>query len=125
MTNIENFIHFFTSNTNSFSREDLQYLFNAKQIVEKKYQSSSFNPEQRIDYLIDFISNYESEDFSKYTHFLLLIGYSSNYPLIISELETLFDFLEKILPASAKIKLGNWKNEDLDKEVSLMLLGSY
>ena len=122
---IEKAIQTLTSNTESFTREDLLYLFNTNRIWEGKYQSYSFNAQQRINYLIDLLSNYEYGDFSKYTHFFLMIRYSSNYPLMVSEIERLSVFFEKFLPETAEIKIGRGKDETLGTEMGLFLLGSY
>jgi len=103
----------------------LQYLFVINQIFDYRYQSYSFDADRRIDYLIDLISNYVSEDFSKFTHLLLMFRTSSDYPLAQSELEKMQNFFKQYLPASANIRYGYETDETLDTEVCLLFWGSY
>jgi len=134
MTKVEDAIRRLTANTctkyevrgtQSFSREELEYLFKTKLIHECPYHTRAYDVHQRVDYLIDLFSNYVSEDFSKYTRFLLMFRTSSDYPLAQSELERLENFFNQYLPASANIRYGYGNDETLGTEVSLLFVGSY
>jgi len=120
---IERIIETLTLNTDFFSKEELQYLFKSEFISEYKYKSHSFDTKYRIDYLIDLISNYERADFSIYKEFILMIRYSSDFPLKVSELEIFMNFLHQLLPKFAKIKFGHGKDEKLREEISVFLVG--
>jgi hypothetical protein len=133
-TRIEKSIRALTSNTcteyeirgtKSFIREDLQYLFDTEKFYEYRYQSYSFNAEQRIEYLIDLISNYENEDFSDFTRIFLMFRTSSNFPLIREEMDRIQNYFNHRLPSSANIRYGYGNDETLGTEVSILLLGSY
>lgn len=125
MVKIESSILRLTANTKSFTRAELKYLFNTKLIFEDTYQSHSNNINQRIDYLIDLLSNYETEDFSKYTHFFLMFKTSLAYPLNQNELDKIQDYFNHRLPSTAIIRYGYGINENLDTEASLLFLSSY
>ena len=122
---IEKSIRSLIANSNSFTRGELLYLFNTKQIFEDTYQSHSNNLDQRIDYLIDLLSNYKTEKFSNYTHFFLMFRTSSVHPLVQKELDMIHDFFKQYLPASASVRYGYGNDESLDTEVSLFFLCSY
>jgi len=121
---IEDAIRRLIADTLSFSRTELTYLFDTELINEGRYHSRAYNVAQRMDYLIDLFS-YESEDFSKYTRFLLMFRTSSDYPLVQSELEKIQNFFNQYLPASANIRYGYGTDEKLGTEVSLLLVGTY
>jgi len=125
MAKVEDSIRRLTAGTKSFSREELEYLFKTKLIHECPYHSRAYDVHKRTDYFIDLFSNYVSEDFSKYTQFLLMFRTSSDYPLAQSELERLENFFNQYLPASANIRYGYGNDETLGTEVSLLFLGSY
>jgi hypothetical protein len=122
---VEDAIRRLTTHTESFKKEELKYLFKTNRIVEENYRSFAYNPKHRTDYLIDLLSNYETSDFSNYTHFLLMLRTSSAYPLPQHELEILQNIFTQILPASANIRFGYGYDENLGTEVSVFLLGSY
>ena len=144
MAKVEDTISIMTSISNSFKREELDYLFKTKLVTYSKHLTyayrfnnltdlqanndttdySSNNHCKRIDYLIDLLSK-DMPDHSCSTHFLLIFRTSSAYPLVQSEIDTLQDFFGKYLPASANVRYGYGIDESLDKEVSLYLLGSY
>jgi hypothetical protein len=125
MAKVDDAIRRLTANTKSFTREELAYLFNTKLISECPYHSRSYNADQRIDYLMDLISNYESRDFSENTHFLLMFRTSPDCPLTQSEQDRSQNFFKQRLPSSANIRYGYGTDEHLDTEVSLLLLCSY
>jgi len=122
---VENSIRRLTCDTKSLAREELDYLFKTNLIYQTRYHTFAYNPSQRIDYLIDLLSNYVSEDFSKFTHFLLIFRTSSAYPLVKSELDMIQNFFSQYLPASANVRYGYGNNENLGKEISLLFLGSH
>ena len=125
MAKIEYAIRRLTVNTKSFARKEVEYLFKTNLIREGRFHSFAYNPDQRTDYLIDLLSNYVSEDISKYTHILLMFRTSSSYPFVQKEMEMIQKFFSQYLPASANIRYGYGTDEELDMEVSLFLLGSY
>jgi len=125
MAKVENDIRCFTRNTKSFTREELQYLFNTNLIYQERFHSYVYNPNQRIDYLIDLFPNYVSNDLSKYTHFLLMFRTASAYPLVQSELDILQNLFSQYLPASASIRYGYGNDENLNTEIGLSFLCSY
>jgi len=125
MARVEDDIRSLTCNTESFKREDLEYLFKTNLITFSNRHSCTYDPSQRIDYLIDLVSNYEMPDYSSSTNILLMFRTSSAYPLVQSEIDTIQNFFSQYLPASANIRYGYGTDETLDKEVSLFLLGSY
>ncbi|MDR2970681.1 MAG: hypothetical protein LBU83_01950 [Bacteroidales bacterium] len=124
MAKVENTIRELTADTN-FTREELQYLFKTNLIYEDKYHSCAYNVQQRIEYLIDLFSNYQTKDFSNFTHFLVVFRTSSAFPLSTTELEKIQDFFSRYLPASANIRLGYGIFEGLETEVGVMVVGSY
>jgi hypothetical protein len=133
---IEGYIKRFTENTctahevSSFTRKELEYLFATSGIYQNDYYSYSYyaqstkysNP--RIDYLIDLFS-YETVDFSKATHFLLMFRTAQDYPLLAAEWEKIKDFFGQLFPPAANIRYGYGNNETLGTQVSLSLLCSY
>jgi len=121
---VEDTIRRLIADTKFFSREELRFLFNTKLICERTYQSHSKKVDQRIGYLIDLISNYTSNNFSKFAHFLLMFRTSSEYPLTQHEMEIAENFFNQYLPASAIIRYGYGIDEKLDMEVSLLLVCS-
>ena len=125
MARVEEDIRSLTSNTKSFKREELEYLFKTNLITFRNRRSFAFNLSQRIDYLIDLFSNYDMTDYSPNTHFLLMFRTSSAYPFDQRELDMIQGFFSQFLPASANIRYGYGNDENLDTEVSLLLLGSY
>jgi len=125
MAKVEDTIRCFTRNTKSFTREELEYLFKTNLIYQNRYHTFAFNVNQRLDYLIDLLINYVSEDYSRYTHFLLMFRTASAYPLIQKELDMIQHFFSQYLPASANIRYGYGNDENLNTEISLLLLGSY
>ena len=125
MARVEDDIRSLTSDTNSFKREELDYLFKTNLITFAHLCSYAYNPSQRIDYLIDLLSNYDMPDYSCSTDFLLMFRTSSAYPLVQSEIDMLQNFFGKYLPASANKRYGYGNDENLETEVSLFLLGSY
>ena len=112
MAKIEYAIRRLTANTKSFARKEVEYLFKTNLIREGRFHSFAYNPDQRIDYLIDLLSNYVSEDFSNYTHFILMFRTSSVYPLDQRELDMIQVFFSKYLPASANIRYGYGNDEN-------------
>jgi len=145
MARVEEDIRRLTNNSNSFKREELDYLFKTNLItfayrltnayrfdyladLLANYNTpdySSYNKSKRIDYLIDLMSNKDMPDYSSSTDFLLMFRTSSDYPLVQSEIDMLQTFFNHYLPASANVRYGYGTDESLDKEVSLYLLGSY
>ena len=121
---IDDAINRLIADTNSFKKEELKYLFNTERIYENNYQSSAYDVTKRIDYMIDLFSNYVNEDFSKYTHFLLMFRTSSKYSLTQAETEALQNFFIEYLPKSANVRFGYGSDENLGVEVELMVLGS-
>ena len=122
---VEDDIRRLTTNTKSFKREELDYLFKTNLITFRTYHSHSNNPNQRIDYLTDLLSKWVSDDFSDNTHFLLMFRTSSAYPLVQSELDMIQNFFSQYFPASASIRYGYGNDENLGTEVSLYFLCSY
>ena len=126
MAKVENSIRKLIANTKSFKRDELEYLFKTKLIYEDSYHSCVYNVHQRIDYLIDLLSNYKScENFSEYSHFILMFRTSSEYPLTQRETDTLQNFFNQYLPASVNMRYGYGTNEKLGTEISLQILCSY
>ena len=145
MARVEEDIRRLTSNSNSFKREELEYLFKTKLVTfanrltyayrfdyladllsnNDTSECSNDDNSKRIDYLIDLLSNKDMPDYSCSTDFLLMFRTSSAYPLVQSEIDALQAFFSKFLPASANVRYGYGIDESLDKEVSLYLLGSY
>jgi len=121
---IEGMIHRFTVDTKSFTRKELEYLFNTDMITERKYRSHSYDVSQRIEYLKDLIANYESDNFSDYTSFILMFRTSSDYPLDQSESKALKNLFNQHLPASANVRYGYGYDEKLGTDVGILLLGS-
>jgi hypothetical protein len=122
---VEDSIRRLIANSKSFSREELEYLFNTKLICERPFHSRTYDVCKRVDYLIDLFTNYVSEDFSQYTRFLMMFRASSENPLVQSELEIIQNFFNQYLPPSANIRYGYGNDETLGTEVSLLLLCSY
>ena len=114
----------FTVDTKSFTRKELEYLFNTDMITERKYRSHSYEVSQRIEYLKDLVANYESDNFSDYTRFILMFRTSSDYPLDQSESEALQNLFNQHLPASANVRYGYGYDEKLGTDVGILLLGS-
>ena len=125
MAKVEHSICRLTVNSKSFKRDELKYLFDTKWIFYDTYQSRSYDISKRIDYLIDLFENYETFDFSQFTHFLLMFRTSSEYPLNEAETEALQNFFKEYFPKSANLKFGYGIEENLGTEISLMFLGSY
>ena len=125
MAKVEDAIRRLTANTKSFKREELKYIFDTAQITENRYQSRVYDINQRTDYLIELFENYVLEDFSKFTHFLLMFRTSSEYPLTQEETEVLQKFFIEFLPTNVNIRFGYGNDENLDTEIYLMLLGNY
>ncbi|MCL2074112.1 MAG: hypothetical protein FWH18_09330 [Marinilabiliaceae bacterium] len=124
MSKVEDAIRRLIANTNSFTREELKYLFDTALITENRYQSRAYDINQRIDYLIELFENYVSRDFSELTHFLLMFRTSSEYPLTQEETDIMQNFFIEILPKTANVRFGYGIDENLGTEVSLLLLGS-
>ena len=125
MAKVENVIRDLIADTQSFTREALGYLFDTKLITNDSYQSHSQDVSQRMDYLIDLFSNYVTDDYSQFTHFVLMFRTSSDYPLVQGELDRIVDFFRQYLPLSADIRCGYGNDEILDVEVGLFFLGYY
>jgi hypothetical protein len=124
-TNIKKTIRTLTSNTkNKITKEELQYLFDAERLLEFKYNSYSFKTDQRIDYLIDLITNYEYKECSESTRIILMISTSSNFPLAEEEIERLQNFFSLRLPSSANIRYYFGSDEALGMEVNILVLCS-
>jgi hypothetical protein len=127
MAKIEDDIRRLTAGTESFKREELEYLFKTDLIYADRYHSFAYNPDQRMDYLIDLLSNYGETppEFSKFTHFILMFRTASEYPLVKKEQNMIRNFFSQYLPASANIRYGYGTDKNLDTEVSLFLVCSY
>jgi hypothetical protein len=108
-----------------FIREELEYLFKTDLIHEDMFRSLSYNVDQRIDYLIDVFSNYVCDDFSKFTHFLLMFRTSPEYEFTREEWSMIFKFFSQRLPSSANIRYGYGTDAELGTEVSLLFVSNY
>ena len=72
--------------------------------------------------MIELFTHYVSEDFSKYTHFLLMFRTSLEYPLSQEEKEVIQNYFIDALPKSANVRFGFGMDRNLGTEVSLLLL---
>jgi hypothetical protein len=122
---VENAIRTLIKDTDSFTRDDVKYLFNTKLISQRTLRSRSYNLHNRIDYLINSFSNFVSDNFFEYTHFILMFRTSAIYLLNHNEKDMIENFFIQRLPAIAHIRFGYGTNEHLDTEVSLFFLCSY
>jgi len=124
MAKVENNIRRLLYNTKSFTRAELNCLFDSKLMVFEAYCSHSHNVSQRIDYLIDMFTNYEPMDFSEFTHFILSFRTSSEHPLTQTEWTTIQNYFKQRLPSAVEIRYGQATDETLGTEICLLLVGS-
>ena len=123
---VEDEIRDLTFNSQSFSREELAYLFDTKRIGSNEFCSRSYNINKRIDYLVDLFENYiPKESFVTDTDFVLMFRTSSENPLSEKELDAIHVFFKNYFPATATVRFGYGVDEELGEEVGLHFVGSH
>ena len=126
MAKVENEIRGLMFYSQSFSREDLSYLFDTKKISYNTHRSRSYNINKRIDYLVDLFENYiPKEGFANHTDFVLMFRTSSENPLSEKELDAIHAFFNNYFPATATVRFGYGVDEGLGAEVGLQFVWSY
>jgi hypothetical protein len=66
--------------------EDTKYLFSKKKIFRNIYRSRAFGKMSRLDYVKELMTKYETEDFSQYTDFIVVLATSDERNLLTAEL---------------------------------------
>lgn len=88
MAKRETLIQMLTIPGSSFKRSDVEFLFNIAYGIRYDYCSVVHGTNGRLDYILESMTKYQQLDLSRYDHAIVLIRYSSRYPLDDTELET-------------------------------------
>jgi hypothetical protein len=100
--------------TSDVSHEDLDYLFNAKDICEYEFFSRVAAGEDRAGYIRDNLSQYFHCDLSAYTRAEILLCASTAYPLSSLEVAFLTQFFRRLLPTQdIRFSVGTKAIEEL------------
>jgi hypothetical protein len=125
MAEIEVTVRRLVANSKSFTRKELKHLFDSKQeVFHRTYRSRAYDVSQRVDYLIDLLTNYEEKDFAdEFNGLFLEFKTSLEHPLKQGEWERLQNYFNQRFPTSANIKYGEGIGEDMDMDIRLELVG--
>lgn len=102
---------------------ELEFLYNESVIVKRHICSQHSDEKPRMEYIVNEVKRHEPSDIKTYKHIIILIQTSTEYPLIMSELQKLNDVTEGLSP-KAEIRWALGINEQSGNAITLMIVYS-
>jgi hypothetical protein len=101
--------------------EELTYLFDTKLISENDFESCADSIDKRAQYLVELLTKYAYDDFTKYTKFCFMFKSSSQHPVTENEKLELSK-IKELLPQIADIRFSYVTDDDLGEKLSVLRL---
>lgn len=121
MAKRETLIQMLTIPDSSYKRSDVEFLFNIAYGIRYDYCSVVHGTNGRLDYILESMTKYQQLDLSRYDHAIVLIRYSSRYPLDDTELETFRQAVHNRL-GYKNILFGTAVENNKCEQIKVMLL---
>jgi hypothetical protein len=109
------------TDNSDIKEEELYYLFDTKLILKTEFESCAECINKRAQYLVELLTEYAYDDFTKYTRFYFLFKSSSQHPVTENEKLELAK-IKEVLPQMADIRFGYGTNDDLGEKMSVFKL---
>ena len=102
---------------------EIEYLYDESVIVKRRFCSFAKDGEERMKSVVREMKKYEPADKKSFERVLILIQTSKDYPLIMSELQSLSDITEGF-STKTEICWGLGIDDDLAEKMFIMLVCS-